>query len=199
MRYTLWSRGRLVGHTDLDVYTVTSTMRQGFIEPTPEGLPLLADATGVWRAIAEVKRGKRARGEPGANDHELILEAMRRREELEFELRDAHGARFELDFVRIMDNFDDRVVDDMCDTEEEMEAEFQIRLSGLSEADREKALAQRAADNAEIEAAVAEMLEDGDEMLDSGWSPSPPQDPRWDTMQYLMQVHLRGPGCEKDS
>ena len=54
--------GRLLGYTDLDIHTETPTMRQGFIEPTAEGRPLLEDATGVWRAMADRKRAKRARG-----------------------------------------------------------------------------------------------------------------------------------------
>src|ERR1041385_8272566 len=73
MRYTLWSRGRLVGHTDLDIHTVTSTMRQGFVEPTEDGRAILVDATRVWRAIAEMKRARRARGEGrDSDDHSLV-------------------------------------------------------------------------------------------------------------------------------
>src|SRR4051812_16317287 len=106
MRYALWSCGRLVGHTDLDVRTVTSTMRQGFIEPTEEGRPVLADATGVWRTMAEVKRGSRARGGPGENDHDLFLAAVQRREDLDLELRDGRGAVFDCDFMRVTDLFD---------------------------------------------------------------------------------------------
>jgi hypothetical protein len=196
MRYTLWSRGRIVGQTDLDVHTVTPTMRQGFIEPTPEGAPLLADATGVWRALAEVKRGKRARGETGANDDELILGAMRRREELELELRDENGTLFHCDFIRIYDRFDidGGVVDEMSDTEEEEEAEFQIRCSSLSGEARDEALAQRAEMDAEIEAMVAEMRAEQDErtMFGSAWPPPPPEDHRWETMQYLLQVGTTG-------
>src|SRR3954466_4724480 len=86
MRYTLWSHGRLIGHTDLDIHTITPTMRQGFIEPTAEGVPLLADATGVWRALAEVKRGVRVRGHARPKDDTLVQTAMDRRERLDFEL-----------------------------------------------------------------------------------------------------------------
>ena len=195
MRYTLWSRGRLVGHTDLDVQTVTSTMRQGFIEPTEEGRHLLADATGVWRTMAEVKRAARARGGPGDNDGELFLAAVQRREDLEFELRDEHGAPFECAFVRVTDLFDleNGVVDEMDDTEEEREAAFQIRLSALSEEEREAALAERAASDAEIEAMVEEMLEEREEDEAS----LIPEDPRFHTMQYLMQVHLKAPAWEE--
>jgi hypothetical protein len=195
MRYTLWSRGRLVGHTDLDVHTVTPTMRQGFVEPTDDGRPLLADATAVWRALAEKKRGQRARGELRETDHSLVEEAIRRRENLDLELRDEQGVLFECDFIRVTDLFDidGGIVDEMCDTEEEIEAEFQIRVSALSGDDRDKALAERAEMEAEVDAAVTEMLEDRDDarMFGSSWPPLAPEDSRFETMQYLLQAHLK--------
>src|ERR1043166_1735604 len=194
MQYALWSNGRLIGHTDLDIHTVTPTMRQGFIEPTAEGAPLLVDATGVWRAIAEAKRSARARGEASSSDDLLVEEAMRRREDLKFELRDETGAVFDCDFIRIYDNFDvDRGIDEeMSDTEEEEEAEFQIHLSALSDKERDEALARRAEMDAEIDAFVAEMRAEREEraMFDSAWPPAIPADPRWERMQYLLQVHL---------
>ena len=125
MRYTLWSRGLLVGHTDLDIHTVTSTMRQGFVEPTEEGRHVLVAETGVWRAIAQMKRERRARGEGRENDdHGIVLAAMERRADHDLELRDEGGARFECSFIRITDLFDmnSGVVDEMSDTEEEEEA-----------------------------------------------------------------------------
>jgi len=30
------------------------------------------------------------------------------------------------------------------------------------------------------------------EMFGSGWPPAPPEDPRWDSMQYHLQVYLEG-------
>jgi hypothetical protein len=202
MRYGLWSGDRLLGHTDLDVHTVTPTMRQGFIEPTEDGRVHLADATGVWRALAEVKRDARARGDASATDRSLVEVAMRRREELELELRDEDGAVFDCEFIRISDLFDlnNGVVDEMNDTEEEEEARWQIELSALSGEARDEALAQRAEMKAEIDAMVAEMLEEEDEeaaFCESAWPPPPPEDPRWDTMQYLLQVHMKGPDAEE--
>ena len=201
MRYTLWSQGRLVGHTDLDIHTITSTMRQGFVEPTAEGRQVLADATGVWRAIAEVKRDCRATVRArNAADDALVLESMNRREGQNLELRDENGALFECAFIRITDLFDmnNGLVDEMSDTEEEQEAAFQIRLSALSGAARDEALADRARSHEEIEAAVAEMLEQCDDDTDgSSWPPPPPEDPRWDTMQYLLQAHLKAPEWEE--
>jgi hypothetical protein len=195
MRYTLWSRGRLVGHTDLDIHTFTATMRQGFIEPTAAGRAVLADATGVWRAIAEVKRDRRARGEVEVNDSAPIRDAALRREGLDLELRDEHGTVFDCEFIRVADLFDlETVVDEMSDTPEEEEAEFEIHLSGLSGEARDDALAHRAEFEAEVDAAVAEMMEEQDEghRFGSAWPPAPPDDPRWETMQYLIQLHVRG-------
>lgn len=194
MRYTLWSHERLVGHTDLDVHTITPTLRQGFVEPTTEGRELLADATSVWRAMAEVKRGRRARGGIGANDSSIFRDACRRRDGLHLEMRDTHGAVLACEFIRVTDLFDlESVVDEMSDTAEEEEAEFEISLARLSGEARDDALARRAEFEAEIEAAVAEMTAEQDEgMYGSVWPPVPPEDPRWDTMRYLIQVHLRG-------
>jgi hypothetical protein len=202
MRYTLRSRGCVVGYTDLDIHTVTPTMRQGFIEPTEEGKPLLVIATGLWRAMAEVKRGKRARGGPSAGDDALILQAMKRREELDFELCDENETVLEFEFIRLYDLFDLHagVVDEMSDTEEEEEAEFQIRVSALSGEAREDALAERARMNAEIEAEVDEMLSDRDERsrFGSAWPPPPPVDPRWETMQYHLQAVVKSVDGEPD-
>ena len=205
MRYTLWSRGLLVGHTDLDIHTVTSTMRQGFVEPTEDGRAVLVDETGVWRAIAQMKRDRRARGDSRANDdHELVLAAMERRAEHELELRDEQGAVFECEFIRITDIFDvnSGVVDEMSETEEEEEAEFQARISALSSEEREAALSERAAMNARIQSEIAELLDeiqeerDDQEMFGSAWPPPAPEDPRWDSMQYLLQAHLKAPAWE---
>lgn len=198
MRYTLWSRGRLVGHTDLDIHTFSTSMRQGFIEPTAEGYQLLSDATGVARALAEARRGTRARGERLPSDDAVVEKALQRRHDLAFELRDEHGVAFDFDFVRVYDNFDERVVDEMCPTAEEEEAEFEARLSALSSAAREEALASRERLEAEIEEMVEEMLGDREESekFASRWPPPPPEDPRWDTMQYMIQVYLKAPDGE---
>lgn len=188
MRYSLWSHERLVGHTELDIPTITSTMRQGFVEPSPEGKPLLEDATGVWRAMAQARRAIRQGADEAAQD-DLVTEAMNRREALDLELRDESGETFECEYIRIYDLFDR--VDDMEETAQEMEAEFEIYLSSLAPIDRVDALAKRAAADAEIEEFVAEMTEywKEREMFGSGW---PPEDPRWETMQYHLQVHLKG-------
>jgi len=193
MRYSLWSMGRLLGYTDLDIHTETPTMRQGFIEPTAEGRPLLEDATGVWRAMADRKRAERD-GDESSKDDELVTSAMSRREALNLELRDEHDVVLDCDFMRVYDLFDLHagVVDEMSDTEEEQQADFEIYLSSLSPELGADALAQRAITDAEVEALVAEVLEQREEreLLGPGWPPAR-EDPRWDTMQYHLQVHLK--------
>lgn len=196
MRYTVWSRGRLVAHTDLDIPTVRPNMRQGFLEPTAEGAPLLADATSVWRAIAEVKRDRRARGEPSEHDHSLVEAAVERAHDLHLMLRDESGDALEFEYIRVTDLFDleNGNLDDMSDTEEEQEAELQIWLSSLPESQQQIELAKRATMLAEVEEMVKEVLAErgAERRFGSAWPVPAAEDPRWDTMQYLAQVHLKG-------
>jgi hypothetical protein len=160
---------------------------------------MLADATCVWRAMAEIKRGIRARGVRVDNDDAIFLAATNRREALDFELRDEGGAPVVHDFIRITDLFDMNagVVDEMCDTPEEEEADWQIQLSALSGEERDQALAERAALDADIETLMTQLQERAEEQEEEermlGSSPQQ-ADPRWDTHQYLMQVHFRPQG-----
>jgi hypothetical protein len=56
--------------------------------------------------------------------------------------------------------------------------------------------------NASVAADVEAMLADFEEqeadqeMFDSAWPPAPAEDPRWETMQYLLQAHLGPPDWE---
>ena len=119
---------------------------------------------------------------------------MRRREAVNLELRDEAGVVFECQYMRVYDLFDmnSGLLEDMHDTEEEEQAKFEIYLSRLSPEQRAEALAQRAESDAEIEEAVAELHEEREEqeLYGSAW-PQPEEDPRWDTMQYHLQVYLR--------
>lgn len=51
MTYTLWSRGRLLGHSDLGYARVQPLHRMGTLVPTEEGERLLPVASGVSAAI----------------------------------------------------------------------------------------------------------------------------------------------------
>jgi len=167
MRYTLWSHGILVGHTDLDIPTVTPTMRQGFVEPTAEGRPALIDATGVNRVINENRRRRHEQGgEMTDEDMRLFRAACDRREALDFELRDETGQLFECEFMRVWDI-------------REMSFEFEI------DAEMDADLIDEMIDDQEEE-------EDEEDRFNSSWPPAPAPDERWDTMQYHLQVHLKG-------
>lgn len=177
MPYTLWSHGRLVGHTDLDIPCVQDHIRQGFIEPTEEGRRILVDATGVPAVMAEGRRGRR----DGTKDDDTVMAefsaACDRREALELELRDEDGARFECDFIRVYDLQDQSLHDDVFD------AELDETLEPVSEEERQADDDERAA----FERDLAVLLEDVEDKYGSSWSPP---DERWETMQYHMVVFL---------
>ena len=185
MRYTLWSHGRLIGYTDLDIHTVSLNLRQGFVEPTEVGQQLLEDATGVPRAMVIARKAQRARGGTQTKeDHDVFVEACNRREALNLELRDDNGEIFECDFMRVYDLQDDSSDElaalDEVDDPTEAESSDSTSDDGLGSTAEE------------IEEMVQQWLEDKseEEMFHSAWPPPPPPDPRWDTMRYLLQVFL---------
>jgi hypothetical protein len=196
MRYTLWSHGCLVGHTDLDIHTVTPTMRQGFIEPTPEGAAALRDATGVMRTMAE---DRQKAGTPGYSREaylDLFQAACERREAVEFELRDEQGEVFECEYMRVYDlrEMESQWGPASPEAEAAEERELQAHLESLSPEDRAELEASMAADEAMIAEWLDEMKEDQaeEEMYHSSWPPPPAPDERWETMQYHLQVFLKG-------
>ena len=172
MRYSLWSRQRLLGHTDLDIPCVTKHLMQGFIDPTPEGSTLLPWATGVPRAAsAGLVRGL-TEAERRGREAEFRA-AVSAREELELELRLEDDTVFPCDFIRVYDLRENVLSDELLDDDEPLDAETQ----------------------AEIDADVAAWEEE--RRWGSAWPP-PMEDPRWDTMQYLIQVYLKG-ACDIDN
>jgi hypothetical protein len=54
MPYTLWSRGRQLGHTDLGFVQVYSNMRMGWFRPSEEGRKLMSVLTGTGPALHRV-------------------------------------------------------------------------------------------------------------------------------------------------
>ena len=167
MHYTLWSRGRLLGHTDLDIPCVQSSIRQGFIEPTEIGRRLLPDATGVPRACAAIHRAAQRAGKRSDEaDLTEFMKACARREALALELRDESGQRFEYEWLRVYDH-QDRSGDDLDYDDEPLSPEAEAAI-------------------AEDVAAIMESLEE--DLYASLW---PPPDPRWDTTQYHVMVHLQ--------
>jgi hypothetical protein len=166
MRYSLWSHNRLLGHTDLDIPCVTKHLMQGFIEPTPEGSRHLPRATGVPRAASAGLVKNLTDAERRGRQAEFHA-AVSAREELDLELRLEDGTVFPCDFIRVYDLRDDWLSDESLDDDEPLDPELQ----------------------AAVDADVAAWEED--RRLRSASAP-PVEDPRWDTMQYLIQVYLKG-------
>lgn len=164
IRYSLWSHGRLLGHTDLDIPCVSSHLMQGFIDPTPEGTKTLPQATGVARVVAASRAPSLSEVERRRHDAEFAV-ACAQRDGLDLELRLDDGSVFPCDFMRVYDLRDDSWADPP-DDEEPLDEEVE----------------------AEIEAEVEEWFEE--RRWGSVWPPPPPPDPRWDTKQYHIQVFL---------
>lgn len=175
MRYALWSHGRLLGHTNLDLDCHQDGFIHGFLDETLEGRQILPDATGVAAVCA--RRPRAAIG--GEFDHAYLDEferAVERREALDLELRDEAGAAFEHDFIRVSDLFDtaydrgrDENGDDQSDCDDE---DVELDADLLAEID-------------ELRRSFGES-----ERYGSAW---PPPDPRWETTQYYLQVYLKRP------
>src|SRR5690349_422046 len=80
--YTLWSRGRLLGETDLGFIYRDNGFRCGWLHPTEIGERILPEAAGVAPALrVEFMIG------PDENAHADVLAAVDREVALELELR----------------------------------------------------------------------------------------------------------------
>lgn len=193
MTYTLWGRGRLLGHTDLDLPHVQAHIRLGFVEPTEEGRRLLPDATGVPAIAASLNRASRAVGE---REEELQTEiadfnsACDRREALSLELRDETGAVVPAWFIRIYDLQDQSWMDDDVDLDAaEIDDKFEDDTDDEFGADDDSDV-----HDDELKAWLSEAdLFDG-----PAWQPP---DERWDTMRYHIQLYLYDPsrGAAEDA
>ena len=97
-RYTVWSRGRLVGETDLGFIFREFNRRTGWFYPTDQAEHLLANATGVSPAMRMVW----AIGpDPTAEaDFKAAVDAAER---LELELRSPDGNVIETENIGIVD------------------------------------------------------------------------------------------------
>src|SRR5215475_5276312 len=106
MQYTLWSRGRRLGTTELDLPHINDRVRMGFIELTEDGVRLLPDATGVpaaARALAKAaRRAARGRGD-AVTEFADFRAACDRREALNVELRDEMGVVLPCEWIQVND------------------------------------------------------------------------------------------------
>lgn len=173
MRYALWSRGRLLGHTELDLPHVQDRVRLGFIEPTENGLRLLPDATGVpaaAHALARAAKQAAHRQHPSLTEFADFRAACDRREALDLELRDEGGVVFRCKWIEIHDMDAPILTDEDFDedTDEPMDPELE------------------AAFDHDVE--LFESFHDWyDHDQTSHWEPP---DERWETTRYHMMVYL---------
>ena len=96
--YTLWSRGRLLGETDLGFIYRENGHRCGWLHPTEIGERILPEAAGIAPAMRiEFMIG------PDENAHADVLAAVDREAALELELRGPDGKRIGTEDIRIID------------------------------------------------------------------------------------------------
>jgi hypothetical protein len=97
-QYTLWSRGRMIGVTDLGFMYHEDGLRCGWLRPNELGERLLPAATGVAPAMrAEFMIG------PDSTLHADILAALDAEHALELELRGPSGDRIPTEDIGIRD------------------------------------------------------------------------------------------------
>ena len=98
MHYTLWSRGRLLGETDLGFIYRENGFRCGWFHPNEIGERLMPDATGVAPAIRiEYMIG------PDQTAQADIAAASDRQEALALQLRRSDGVTIETEYISIID------------------------------------------------------------------------------------------------
>lgn len=171
MRYTLSSRGRALGYTELDLPHVQPQVRMGFIEPTPEGLRLLPDATGVPLAahtLAQAAKRAAYRRHADLAEYADFRAACDRREALVLELRDETGAVFPCEWIEVHD-IDALFPEDEFDVDDDEPMDPELE----------------AAIDHDVE--LFESFHDGDDFNRTPWEAP---DERWETTRYHMMVHL---------
>jgi hypothetical protein len=98
VRYSLWSRGRLLGETDLGFIYRENGYRTGWLHPNELGERLMPQATG----LAPAMRTEYLIG-PDANVHADVRSAADQEEALCLELRGPGGVAIETEHIAIID------------------------------------------------------------------------------------------------
>ena len=113
MPYTLWSRGRLIGHTDLGFARFMPRMRMGWLHPTAEGERVMPIAVGMPPAMqAYVDRARGIDGDAIAVQAELdrstegadLAAAFQHHEALELQLRREDGTVIRTEDIGVVDS-----------------------------------------------------------------------------------------------
>jgi hypothetical protein len=121
MPYTLWSRGRLLGETDLGFVQIYSNLRMGWFRPSAQGEGLMSVLTGTGPALRKVGRLMRnplrnaMRIAPDNDEEEWprdirattayadLVSSVDELESMAIELRDSDGRRVETEHIGIDD------------------------------------------------------------------------------------------------
>jgi len=135
LSYSLWSRGRLLGETDLGFIYRENRHRCGWLHPTDIGEKILPEAAGVAPAMrTEFMIG------PDATLHADVLAACDREEALELELRGPDGTRIETEDIGVRDtHYLLSIPDNDCEDDEdykltpEQEAEIEEFVAAWKE------------------------------------------------------------------
>lgn len=162
MQYTLWSRGRLLGETDLGFIYREHGFRCGWFHPNALGERLMAAASGIAPAMRiEFSIG------PDAEAHADVLAAIDRKEALELELRGPNGSPIDTEDIAIIDTH--------------------YLLSIGNDAEEEKRLEEEL--TAEEEAEVQEMLAEW-ESEHPAWTQGLEPEEETEFPRYQIQVQL---------
>jgi hypothetical protein len=108
MRYTVWSRGRLIGESELSPVHAMPKMRIGDFEPSPVGetlLPVILGVSPAVRALCDV--AEKVRDWPdGVRQTTEYADAVSIQDEVEslaLELHDSEGHRVATDWMSFQD------------------------------------------------------------------------------------------------
>ena len=158
--YTLWSRGRLIGETNLGFVYRERGFRCGWFHPNALGERLMPFATGVAPAMrTEFMIG------PDPTMHADVLAAADQEQALDLELRGSDGKRIETEDIAIIDT------------------QYLLSLSD-PEYDRELEAELTPEQQAEVDEMVEEFLA-GHELL-----PDDPEEEGVEWPRYQIQVQL---------
>lgn len=157
MRYSLWSRDRLLGESDLDYDTGgLPGFRMGELTPTPLGDQLLPVVTNVTRVLLEARRARRRAEREGngasdpSSDERMttewadLQEAAAHAEGLELQLRAPDGTVVPTEHIGVQDCEylaavgEEAVNEELEDFDPEVEAAVAHDLALIEEWDQER-------------------------------------------------------------
>ncbi len=126
MPYTLWSRGRLVGHTEFEFVANTDEHKMGWFHPTEVGLGILEIMTEPSRVVCSIRHGVDVEG------IRVDLDAATDRiAALDLELRSPEGTVLAVEDIGINDT--ERLMQLARDTEDDQELDDLDELDELSD------------------------------------------------------------------